>query len=109
MYALFKEEIIEQYSQKRFLTEILDINEKENKKEESILNQALQSMSFIDENENFYHGYMLEIFVNFLNREYIVKSNREAGRGRFDIMIKRIDRKLGIIVDFKVAKENENL
>ncbi len=76
---------------------------------ENILNQALQSMSFMDEHENFYHGYMLGLFVNFLTGEYIVKSNREGGTGRFDIMIESIDRKIGIIVEFKLAKENEDL
>lgn len=67
----------------------------ENKEKiEIILNKALQSMSFMDEHENFYHGYMLGLFVYFMNRNYIVKSNREAGDGRFDIAIERIDRKL---------------
>ena len=66
-------------------------------------------MSFYDSQENFYHGYMLGLFVGFLNRKYIVKSNREAGRGRFDIMIESVDRKLGIIVEFKVAGKNEEL
>ena len=76
---------------------------------EEVLNMALQSMSFMDEHENFYHGYMLGLFVNFLNREYIVKSNREAGEGRFDLMIEKVDRKLGIVLEFKLAREGEDL
>ena len=76
---------------------------------EKILNKALQSMSFMDEHENFYHGYMLGLFVNFMNREYIIKSNREAGEGRFDIMLEKVDRSIGIVVEFKCAKENEDL
>ena len=76
---------------------------------EKILNETLNHMSFYDSQENFYHGYMLGLFVGFLNRKYIVKSNREAGRGRFDIMIESVDRKIGIIVEFKVAGENEDL
>ena len=76
---------------------------------EKILNETLQHMSFYDSQENFYHGYMLGLFVGFLNRKYIVKSNREAGRGRFDIMIESVDRKIGIIVEFKVVGENEEL
>ena len=78
-------------------------------KMEEILNQALQSMSFMDEYENFYHGYMLGLFVNFLSGEYIVKSNREAGEGRFDIMMEKYDRSVGIVVEFKLAKEDEDL
>ena len=76
---------------------------------EKILNQALQSMSFMDEHENFYHGYMLGLFVNFMYGDYIVKSNREAGEGRFDLMIESVDRKLGIIVEFKLAREEEDI
>ena len=82
----------------------------ENKEEiEKILNIALQSMSFMDEHENFYHGYMLGLFVNFMYGDYIIKSNREAGEGRFDIMLEKVDRSIGIIVEFKCAKENEDL
>ena len=66
-------------------------------------------MSFMDEHENFYHGYMLGLFVSFLNREYIVKSNREAGEGRFYIMIEKVDRNIGIVIEFKLARENEDL
>lgn len=81
-----------------------------NKEEmEKILNQALQSMSFTDKHENFYHGYMLGLFVNFLYGDYIVKSNREAGEGRFDIMMESTDRKIGIVVEFKLAKDDEDL
>ena len=90
-----------------FLSKAILAEEKE--KIEKLLNKALQSMSFMDKHENFYHGYMLGLFVNFLNREYIVKSNRESGTGRFDLMIERVDRKLGIVVEFKVARENEDL
>ena len=54
---------------------------KDNQKIENILNETLNHMSFYDSQENFYHGYMLGIFVGFLNNKYIVKSNREAGRG----------------------------
>ena len=63
----------------------------------------------MDEYENFYHGYMLGLFVNFLSGEYIVKSNREAGEGRFDIMMEKYDRSIGIVVEFKLAKEDEDL
>ena len=76
---------------------------------EKILNDALNHMSFLDVHENFYHGYMLGLFVGFLNEGYIVKSNREAGEGRFDIVIEAVDRSLGIIVEFKVAKDSENI
>ena len=52
---------------------------------------------------------MLGLFVNFMYGDYIIKSNREAGEGRFDIMLEKVDRSLGIVVEFKLAKENEDL
>ena len=82
---------------------------KDTKNTERLLNKALQSMSFMDKHEDFYHGYMLGLFVNFLNREYIVKSNREAGEGRLDIMIEKVDRSLGIVVEFKFTKDDEDI
>ena len=52
---------------------------------------------------------MLGLLVEFLNREYIAKSNRESGNGRFDIMIEAVDRSVGIVFEFKVAKDGDNL
>ena len=89
------------------LQQALENNEKE--KIEEILNSALNNMSFVDSNESFYHGYVLGLFVNFLNVDYIVKSNREGGHGRFDIMIEKSDRSLGIILELKLARDDEDL
>jgi len=81
---------------------------KDKNKIEDILNEVLNSVSFYDTGENFYHGYMLGLFTYFLNNDkYILKSNREAGSGRFDIMIETVDRKLGIIIELKITKEDK--
>ncbi|OUP69696.1 hypothetical protein B5F09_14265, partial [Erysipelatoclostridium sp. An173] len=52
-------------------------------KANSILQDVLlQSISYYDNYESFYHGFM----VGFLNADgYEVKSNRESGEGRFDL------------------------
>ncbi len=80
----------------------------ENNKEEmeNNLNKMLESISYMDTYENFYHGYMLGIFQNFLLNDYIVKSNREGGLGRFDVLIEKKDRSFGCIFEFKIA-DNE--
>ena len=92
------------------LIDLKKMLESQNIKEiEKILNKLLQKMSFYDTYENFYHGYMLGLFVQFLNTDYIIKSNREAGSGRFDISIVKKKRDLGIIIEFKVAKTEEEL
>jgi len=54
------------------------------------------------EPERFYHGFVLGLLVD-LKDKYSVDSNRESGYGRYDIMIKPIDKKgVGVIIEFKV-------
>ena len=65
------------------------------------------SMSYFDagreEPERFYHGFVLGILVA-LKETHEVKSNRESGRGRYDIMIIPKDRSnVGIVMEFKIA------
>lgn len=61
------------------------------------------SISFYDAYENFYHGFLLGTLVNL--KRYIIKSNRETGKGRSDIIIKYPNRRgAAIILELKVAK-----
>lgn len=54
-----------------------------------------------DEPEKFYHALVLGMLVA-LDENYIIKSNREAGYGRFDLMIiPKNAKELGIIIEFK--------
>lgn len=72
---------------------------------------ALQSFSNFDtgkkpsgkaEPERFYHGFVLGLIVD-LAKEYKIRSNRESGFGRYDIIIEPFDRKQdAIIIEFKV-------
>ena len=78
-------------------------------KMERILNKLLRSMSYNDKHEKFYHGYTLGIFASFLNKFYEVKSNRESGEGRFDIMIRKKDNTVGAILELKVSKRRTNM
>lgn len=60
------------------------------------------------EPERFYHGFVLALMVD-MSEKYMVKSNRESGFGRYDIMIypkdKKNDKQDGIIIEFKVRRE----
>ena len=76
-----------------------------NKIEENI-NKILPSMSFMDSSESFYHGYMLGIFSPLIDKNFILKSNREAGVGRYDLMIESSDRKIGVIIELKITKDD---
>ena len=79
-----------------------------NKEElEKILNIMLPSLSVHDINKNGYHMYVMGLFNLFTNDDnYIVYSNRESGLGRFDVMIKDKKGNIGIIMEFKVTKDD---
>lgn len=62
----------------------------------------------VNEPERFYHGLVLGLLVELRDR-YTVKSNRESGYGRYDIMLEPKDalKDDGIIIEFKVLDDSE--
>lgn len=57
--------------------------------------------------ERFYHGLVLGLLVD-LRAQYEVKSNRESGIGRYDVMLRPRKKNLdGIIIEFKVFDEKK--
>lgn len=74
-------------------------------KMEQILNEQLFStISFYDNAENFYHGFLTGILSQSEN--YLVKSNRESGSGRSDIMVKSPSlRGRSFVLELKVSKD----
>ena len=74
-----------------------------------ILNQLmLKSISYFENVENFYHGFVLGLLVD-MGEKYIVESNRESGYGRYDMKIEKKDGSIGIILEFKTVKEEEKM
>ena len=73
------------------------------------LGQQLQNtISFMDSQEAFYHGFLLGILANL--KGYKIKSNREAGNGRYDICVRTNDlRQIPMILELKVAKKYREL
>lgn len=68
----------------------------------------LQSISFYDGNESFYHGFLAGLLQ--YSEQYLIESNRETGTGRSDIFIKDVlHREIAVIMEFKVAKEEKEL
>lgn len=56
------------------------------------------------EPERFYHGFVLGLLVE-LQDKYRLRSNRESGFGRYDVMLEPVnDSEDGIIIEFKVRK-----
>ncbi|ERT40869.1 AAA family ATPase [Fusobacterium nucleatum] len=78
--------------------------------EKNLQNILLNSTSYMDgKNENFYHGLFLGMSF-YLDNKYLLKSNREAGLGRYDVLIEPINKKeRAFILEFKVADTNESL
>ena len=59
------------------------------------------------EPERFYHGFVLGLIVELSDR-YEVKSNRESGFGRYDVMIIPLDKsEKAIVLEFKVHENDE--
>ena len=60
-----------------------------------------------DTAENFYHAFVLGLLVG-LKDTYYIKSNRESGLGRYDIMLEPKDKNgNGFIIEFKIAEDME--
>ena len=64
-----------------------------------------KSASHKDAPERFYHGFVLGLMVE-LNGRFVIRSNRESGFGRYDIIMKPSDREAdyAYIIEFKVHK-----
>ena len=59
------------------------------------------------EPERFYHGFVLGMVVD-LAEKYKIRSNRESGYGRYDVMIEPIDKKdRAFIFEFKVLDQDD--
>jgi hypothetical protein len=70
------------------------------------------AMSFFDmaaDPEKVYHAFVMGLLL-WLDPQYQVKSNRESGYGRYDIMIIPGDvSKLGYVIEFKKVRKNETV
>jgi hypothetical protein len=65
--------------------------------------QLLDTISFHDAHESFYHGFLLSLLNTCA--DWYVSSNIETGKGRSDIKVERKDRKRGFVVEVKDVKE----
>lgn len=77
---------------------------------------ALKTFSYFDtgkgpsgeEPERFYHGFVLGLLVD-LQGKYVIRSNRESGFGRYDVMLEpvRPEEDDAIILEFKVRNRRK--
>ena len=69
--------------------------------------QLLDTVSFYDARESFYHGFLLALLSTCAS--WNVSSNIEIGKGRSDIIVGRKDRKIGFVVEVKDVKDEDKL
>ena len=70
--------------------------------------QLFRTISFYDSAENFYHGFLTGILSQSEN--YLVRSNRESGNGRSDIMVKSPSlRGRSFVLEVKVSESIDDL
>ncbi|MDD3253507.1 MAG: AAA family ATPase [Lachnospiraceae bacterium] len=75
--------------------------------ERELEHQLQKTISYMDGEEAFYHGFLLGILRNM---NWITKSNREAGDGRYDILIRSPElSKTPVILELKTAKKRAEL
>ena len=75
---------------------------------EILSENLMETISFYDYQESYYHGFLAGMLKNMGN--YIVLSNRESGNGRPDILIKDPSVKgKAVIIEIKTAKTYQQL
>lgn len=101
----FKEKVCSDPRQELF--EAL-INENVEKIEDILCDWLDETISYHDEKEQFYHGFLTGLLSGF--KGYTLKSNLESGDGRLDLMLmERRRRELAIVIEVKDTKNFNEL
>ena len=75
---------------------------------EILSENLMETISFYDYQESYYHGFLVGMLKNIGN--YIVQSNRESGNGRPDILVRYPSvRGKAVIIEIKVSKTWQGL
>ncbi len=73
--------------------------------EKDINKRLIQSVSYYDEKESFYHGFLLALLTN--RADWVVKSNNETGNGRADITVMCEDKETGFNIAMKQIDDKD--
>ena len=66
-----------------------------------------ETISFYDEKESYYHGFMSGLLSGF--KGYKLRSNRESGDGRPDLLLTERNGRTAVILEFKIVPEGRTL
>ena len=100
----------EKKTEKKELTPLYEslLNGDAEKMAEILSENLMDTISFYDDQESYYHGFLVGMLKNIGN--YIVQSNRESGNGRPDILVRYPSvRGKAVIIEIKVAKTYQGL
>ncbi len=104
------EEKIDKKTEKRELTPLYEslLNGDAGKMGEILSENLMETISFYDYQESYYHGFLAGLLRPIGN--YIVESNRESGNGRPDILVRYPSvRGKAVVLEIKVAKSYQEL
>ena len=100
----------EEKTKKKELTPLYEsmLNGDPEKMAEILSENLMETISFYDYQESYYHGFLAGMLKNIGN--YIVQSNRESGSGRPDILVRYPSvRGKAVIIEIKVSKTYQDL
>ena len=100
----------EKKTEKKELTPLYEslLNGDCDKMAEILSENLMETISFYDYQESYYHGFLAGMLKNIGN--YIVQSNRESGNGRPDILVRYPSvRGKAVIIEIKVSKSYQGL
>lgn len=101
----FKEQVVDN-SREELLNALLEQNTA--KIEDTICDWLDETISYHDEKEMYYHGFMAGLLSGF--KGYSLKSNRESGSGRYDlVLMERRRRTTAIIIEIKTSDQFKRL
>ena len=84
------------------------LNGKADELAEILSENLMETISFYDYQESYYHGFLAGMLKNIGN--YIVQSNRESGNGRPDILVRYPSvRGKAVIIEIKVSKTYQGM
>ena len=84
------------------------LNGKADELAEILSENLMETISFYDYQESYYHGFLAGMLKNIEN--YIVQSNRESGNGRPDILVRYPSvRGKAVIIEIKVSKTYQGM
>ncbi len=110
---IYRNTILEWFDRKVENTDLSDLYkalqaEDCEKTENIVTNQLVETISFFDYAENYYHGFLCGLLKSCPG--FVILSNRESGNGRPDIILKTPSvRGMAIIMELKVVKDFEQM